>query len=78
MARIQILELPSVIVGDNLETPFAIIIDQVEQGEAPTSWSGESLAGKLGVEAYNRAASAIKLATGARGVIATAGTLDIA
>lgn len=30
MARIQILELPSVVVGDLVETPFALIIDQAE------------------------------------------------
>lgn len=30
MPRIQVLELPSVVVGDLVETPFALIIDQAE------------------------------------------------
>lgn len=32
MARIQILELPMVHVGDATETPFLLVIDQVETG----------------------------------------------
>lgn len=31
MARIQILELPSIVNGDDVETPFAVIIDNVGQ-----------------------------------------------
>jgi len=30
MARIQILELPSVVVGEVVETPFALIVDEAE------------------------------------------------
>ena len=30
--RIQILPLPSVMVGDDLEEPFALVFDQAEDG----------------------------------------------
>lgn len=34
MARLQILELPSEHHGDDMITPFALVIDEVEDGEA--------------------------------------------
>ena len=36
MARIQVLELPMVEVGDVMTTPFSIIIDQVEHEDIET------------------------------------------
>jgi hypothetical protein len=42
MARIQILELPTVYTEDSSETPFAIIIDQADDTitEASVDWRG--------------------------------------
>ena len=37
MARIQILELPMVEVGEYMKTPFSIIIDQLDTEEMRTS-----------------------------------------
>jgi hypothetical protein len=38
--RIQILPLPSVIVGDNVEEPFALIVDQWPDGAYDSSLQG--------------------------------------
>ncbi|WP_199552792.1 hypothetical protein [Streptomyces sp. N35] len=62
MARIQILELPAEHHGDDFTTPFILVIDEYEYG---TGKPIDDLPG-------------LKDATGARGVIVTAGRLDVA
>ncbi|MER5350594.1 hypothetical protein ABT093_09710 [Kitasatospora sp. NPDC002551] len=66
MARIQVLELPMRHSGDDTETPFVIILDQLD---------GTDLA-----ELHRHAALGEELTqrSGARAVIAWAGTLDVA
>ncbi|TFD58047.1 hypothetical protein E3T43_07310 [Cryobacterium sp. Hh7] len=74
MARIQILELPSEVVGEYVRTPFAIVIDQVETEQIPTSIHGVSST----EYSISRADSeGIKAATGAGGVILSTTTLDV-
>lgn len=68
MARIQILELPVQVNGDDVETPFALIIDQVTDDDRSID---------LGVVFDARSIELLKDATGARGVIVYDGTLDI-
>lgn len=63
MTRIQILELPSKVVGDVVETPFAFVIDQATSADL-VRLGGADLSGFL----EN---------TGASSVLATEGTLDI-
>ncbi|MFI8872483.1 hypothetical protein [Streptomyces sp. NPDC055243] len=65
MARIQILELPMVHVGDVSETPFLLVIDQ---------WTADSLEEHAALTAYwDDLANKI----GARGVLCTDRTIDI-
>lgn len=54
MARIQILELPTEHHGDNMTTPFLLILDQVEDVEAVrASMSGaKELSGARGILAF--------------------------
>lgn len=54
MARIQILELPTEHHGDNMTTPFLLILDQVEDAEAiSTSMQGaKELSGARGILAF--------------------------
>lgn len=65
MARLQILELPTVHIGDAMETPFVLVIDQCRfesldgYGTANASWQ------QLGAQ------------IGARGCIVTNETIDI-
>jgi hypothetical protein len=73
MARIQILELPSDVVGEAVHTPFAIVIDQVEASAVET-YAGEVV--RSTSEPIDH--DAIKAATGAVGVIVHTGTLDVA
>ncbi|MGV9271570.1 hypothetical protein ACWDRR_43790 [Kitasatospora sp. NPDC003701] len=63
MARIQVLELPTRHHGDEVETPFVIILDQLE-GSAHHDLTD--------------AASALKEQAGAAAVVAFDGTLDVA
>lgn len=76
MARIQILELPTLVVGDTVSTPFALVIDQVES---------EEIVGIQGDVAFRTVAEltqheADNLATrlGAVGAILVRCTLDVA
>jgi hypothetical protein len=54
MARIQILELPEVYSGDVSETPFLLILDQVDDAEAlQSSMQGaKELSGARGILAF--------------------------
>lgn len=74
MARIQVLELPSKVDGENVETPFVIVVDQVEVVAEVQSYGGDTL--RHTQEPID--ADAIKRATGALGVIVHTGTLDVA
>ncbi|MBF4603750.1 hypothetical protein [Curtobacterium sp. VKM Ac-2884] len=74
MARIQVLELPSDVVGEAVHTPFVIVVDQVEV-EARVESVDEQLIHEIR-EPIN--ADAIKAASGAVGVIVHTGTLDVA
>lgn len=74
MARIQVLELPTEVVGDATHTPFAIVIDQVEVTAEVQAYDGTAL--RHHVEPSDDAA--IKDATGAVGVIIHSGILDVA
>lgn len=48
--RIQILELPSHSVGENMFTPCVLVIDQVADGEL-TQKAGDDIAERVGAEA---------------------------
>ncbi|MFH9728320.1 hypothetical protein ACH4M4_35980 [Streptomyces sp. NPDC017254] len=63
MARIQILELPMEHRGDDTTTPFAIVIDQASEEEA---------------SALRACAAESATTLGARGILVSTGTLDIA
>lgn len=54
MARIQILELPTEHHGDDMTTPFLLILDQVEDAKAiSTSMQGaKELSGARGILAF--------------------------
>lgn len=54
MARIQILELPTEHHGDDMVTPFLLILDQVEDAEGiSTSMQGaKELSGARGILAF--------------------------
>lgn len=39
--RIQVLELPTVVVGDEVTTPFALIFDQCPEPERTLSFGGD-------------------------------------
>lgn len=62
--RIQILPLPSVVVGEMVEEPFALVIDQ---------WDDTPLK----AQAYAEQWDAFKTACGARAILATAETVEV-
>jgi hypothetical protein len=74
MARIQVLTLPSKTVGDNVDYPFAIVIDEVDH-EKISSYGGDTVR-TVATELIDK--TAIAEATGAVGVIVVAGTLYVA
>lgn len=74
MARIQILELPTIVEGESVATPFVVVVDQVEVTAEIEAYDGTAIAHT--VEPVD--ADAIKAATGAVGVIVHTGTLDVA
>lgn len=74
MARIQILELPTIFEGDSETTPFVLVIDQVETDGEVRAYSGDIVTAQR--EEIN--ATVMKEATGAVGVIVHTGTLDVA
>jgi len=77
MARIQVLSLPSKTVGEDVEYPFAIVIDQVEHEDVTSVQGGPGgLLAQVSTEFFDK--DAIAAATGATGVIVANGTLDVA
>lgn len=75
MARIQILELPSKVTGDYVETPFALVIDQVETERVVGTIEGQPLT--TAAELTQHEANAAAQAVGAVGAILAACTLDV-
>jgi hypothetical protein len=75
MARIQILELPSEVVGEVVKTPFALVIDQVETEEISTF--AEDVIRNTS-ELTQDEADTIARNIGAVGTILTRCTLDVA
>ncbi|MEQ6899011.1 hypothetical protein [Microbacterium sp. KR10-403] len=74
MARIQVLELPVVGVGEAWRTPFALVIDQAESAAVETidgTQVRQVITEDFGVPG-------IKEASGAEFVIVTPHTLDVA
>ncbi|WIB25828.1 hypothetical protein [Curtobacterium sp. MCSS17_015] len=74
MARIQVLTLPSKGAGDDVDYPFAIVIDEVEH-ERIANYEGDTVR-TVATELFDT--TAIVNSTGAVGVIVAAGTLDVA
>lgn len=75
MARIQILELPTIVAGDLVKTPFALVIDQVET-EDTASVQGDVV--RTSAEITQAEASEFASRVGAVGAILVRCTLDIA
>ena len=75
MARIQVLELPMVHIGDVSNTPFSIIIDQVEH-EDIMNFGGEPV--RRITEMTQDEADQIARDMGAVSAILVACTLDLA
>lgn len=79
MARIQILELPTQVLGEAVSTPFAIVIDQVCTETTEMRGSDNSLIGKeTQSELTQSDADRIAKTVGAVGAILSACTLDLA
>ncbi len=75
MARIQILELPAQVVGEYVNTPFAVVIDQVETEEHNT-YQDERV--RTLSELMQDEADLIAKNVGAVGAVLTRCTLDVA
>ena len=75
MARIQILELPSQVVGEVVRTPFALVIDQVDT-EGIINHSGDNV--RTLSELTQDEANAMAKSVGAEAAILATFTLDIA
>ena len=77
MARLQILELPTEHVGDDMTTPFILVIDQASENIAETLNPGDE-AGSSYAAAIQRLTS-LPLAEqiGARAVLVFEDTIDI-
>ncbi len=71
MARIQILELPTRVVGEFVETPFALIVDGVE-GETVANVGGDTVRTRL-TKSWDGAAKVI----GAVGAIVSDEPIEI-
>lgn len=74
MARIQILELPTIVAGDLVKTPFALVIDQVET-EDTASFQDDVV--RTSAEITPAEASELASRVGAVGAILVRCTLDI-
>ena len=74
MARIQILELPTQVVGEKVRTPFALIIDQVETETLPTY---DDVSVHTTSELTQTEADTIGRNLGAVGVVLASCTLDV-
>lgn len=75
MARIQILELPSQVVGEIVRAPFALVIDQVDT-ETINTHSGANV--RTLTELTQDEANAMAKSVGAEAAILATFTLDIA
>lgn len=75
MARIQILELPSQVVGEIVRTPFALVIDQVDT-ETINTHSGANV--RTLTELTQDEANAMAKSVGAEAALLAACTLDVA
>lgn len=75
MARIQILELPMLHVGDVSRTPFAIVIDQAA-AESVMHYSGDVVV-STAAEFTQGEVDAIAERMGAQAAILTSSTLDV-
>lgn len=72
MARIQILELPTEVVGEFVKTPFVLVVDQVCLEKV------ENLGQTLFLEEVpSEMVEQLAKQVGAAGVITTQGTLDV-
>ncbi len=74
MARIQILELPTIVAGDLVKTPFALVIDQVET-EDTASFQDDVV--RTSAEITQAEASELASRVGAVGAILVRCTLDV-
>ncbi len=74
MARIQILELPTIVAGDLVKTPFALVIDQVET-EDTASFQDNVV--RTSAEITQAEASELASRVGAVGAILVRCTLDV-
>ncbi len=74
MARIQILELPTIVAGDLVKTPFALVIDQVET-EDTASFQDDVV--RTSAESTQAEASELASRVGAVGAILVRCTLDV-
>ena len=75
MARIQILELPTQVVGEHIRTPFSIIIDQV-QHEVMGPFNGATV--RHSAELTQDEADRIARGMGAVSAVLLACTMDLA
>lgn len=79
MARIQILELPMLHIGEASKTPFVLVIDQVEtETELLADAGGNEIKRVSSAELTQREADQIAREMGAVSAILAACTLDIA
>jgi hypothetical protein len=79
MARIQILELPTEVVGDYVRTPFALVIDQVDvETEEVRGAAGPAIRERVVAELTQHEANQIAERLGAVGAILVANTLNVA
>lgn len=76
MARIQVLELPTLVEGDRVITPFALVIDQV--GAEVTTTGGRFEPIRTALDITHEKAQEMAKAVGAVGAIVTPQRLDIA
>lgn len=74
MARIQIMELPALVVGEFIKTPFAIVIDQVES-DSVEAIDGTVLRRLIALTQTE--ADLMAQRVGAEGAILAACTLDV-
>ena len=76
MARIQVLELPTLVEGDRVTTPFALVIDQVGADVITAHGRGEPI--RTALDITHEQAQQMAKQLGAVGAIVTAQTLEIA
>lgn len=72
--RIQILELPALVVGEDVTTPFALIFDQCPKSEPTETYQGVAIREDLGAV---RDVAAFADSVGASGYFCTAETVEL-